>query len=206
MSRAFSKKVIPFRSVRHLPLSLPFTVRSEMKAAQISGFPEFESVEPFPAGSWKQLPAFAPNTLLGYGYDLLRLAAKAANGEILLPSVDHAIFALTDCGASPITDVLRVTLWQTFGVPVYELIVAPGFRLLAAECEAHDGWHLSSDTKAYLRLGDLLYDAPHARGLHSGFAATIDEEPCGCGRQTQRLKALIPRLPRSFDQPLGATA
>jgi phenylacetate-coenzyme A ligase PaaK-like adenylate-forming protein len=176
------------------------------KAAQISVLPEFESVQPFRHERWHEIESFSPNILVGYAFDLRRFAEKSRARELQVPSVDRAIFALTDCGSNPLADPLRDQLWHLFGVPIYELIIAPGCRLLAAECEAHDGWHLQDGVEAYLVRDHLIYDAPPLNGLHTGFTGQIDTAPCACGRPTVRLKNLAPHLPRPFERRIAAVA
>ncbi len=196
--------VLPFRSRRMPRLALP-AIAGHRKAAQISVSPRFESVQIFARRRWAELQSFEPRILVGYGLELSRFAELLASGEFQLPTVDHAVFALTDCGSNPIGDDLRAKVWQHFGVPAYELIIAPGCRLLAAECEAHDGWHLADDTSAHFSRGELVYDVPSMQGLHTGFAGLIETRACACGRPTARLKNLSPYSLRS-SEPLPAIA
>ncbi|MDQ2841522.1 MAG: hypothetical protein M3Y72_10895 [Acidobacteriota bacterium] len=198
--------VIPFRPNRHSHLALPLAQAPELRAAQISVLPEFESVRPFRRERWGELALFQPNILIGYGLDLQRLTEKVMRQEIQLTSLDRAIFALTDCGSAPVSDLLRDSLWRVFGVPVYELIIAPGCSLLASECEAQDGWHLQEGAHAYLVRGELVFDAPPLTGSHTGFTGSIEIKPCGCGRATVRLKDLAPYLPRPHERHLAAIA
>ncbi len=198
--------VIPFRSNRLPSLTLPLQSVSGLKASQISVLPQFESVHPFRRERWSDLAAFQPRILVGYGFDLQILAAKVKAREVELTSLDRGIFALTDCGSSPIDDALREDLWKTFGVPIYELIVAPGCRLLACECEAHDGWHVQEGAKPYIARGEVVYDAPPVTGAHTGFTGDIEIAPCDCGRKTARLKNLAPCLPWPYERRLAAIA
>ena len=203
--RASSLGVIPFRSGKSMRMKLPAGME-QRKAAQISVLPEFESVQPFGRERWLELGGFNPSILVGYGFDLQRLADKVQLGELELNSLDHAIFALTDCGTRPIADGLRANLWQVFGVPVYELIVAPGCKLLASECEAHDGWHLPEGASAYLIDGEVVCTLPPQHHVHTGLSGEIDNNPCPCGRSTLRLKNLTPHLPRPSERRLAAAA
>ncbi|MDQ2710833.1 MAG: hypothetical protein M3Y72_18670 [Acidobacteriota bacterium] len=204
--KRYSLGVIPFRPARSARLALPFAASPDMRAAQISVFPEFASVQPFPHERWRDLGAFRPSVLVGYGLDLQRLAEKVAKDDFELRTIDHAIFALTDCGSAPVSDVLRVTLWQRFGVPVYELIVAPGCRLLAFECEAHDGWHVADNAVPYLVMGELVCDFPPLANLHTDFSGQINPKPCACGRRSVRLKNLAPHIRKPYEHPLAAIA
>ncbi len=198
--------VIPFRPNRLPSLTLPLATAGGLRAAQISVLPEFQSVQPFRRERWGELGAFQPRILVGYGFDLQRLADKVIGGEFEIASLDRAVVALTDCGSSPISDALRNHVWRTFGVPVYELIVATGCRLLACECEAHDGWHVQEGAKPYLVKGELVYDAPPLTCAYTGFTGDIETQSCECGRQTVRLKNLRPYLPRPYERRLAAIA
>ncbi len=206
MKRSLLGVIIPFRSTRPPLLQLPAPNAADVKTAQISVYPEFEAAQPFRRERWSELEAFAPGILVGYSFDLERLVEKVKTKELNLPSVDRMIFALTDCGSNPISDVLRDRLWQVLGVPVYELIVAPGCNLLATECEAHDGWHLQDGAHAYLVRGELVYDAPPVAGRHTGFTGEVETSPCPCGRPSLRLKNLAPHLPRPYEHRIAAVA
>ncbi len=198
--------VIPFRSPRRTVLRLPLSASLGWKAAQVSVLPEFQSVQPFRPERWEEIEGFAPNILVGYAFDLRRIVEKIRAKLLQLPSVDRSIFVLTDCGSNPLDNALRDRLWHVFGVPVYELIIAPGCRVLAAECEAHDGWHLQEGVDAYLVGDHLVYDAPPVNGLHTGFTGQIETAPCACGRPSVRLKNLAPHLPRPFERTISAVA
>jgi hypothetical protein len=185
-----------FRTAKGSRLTLPASLAAEVRAAQVSGIPEFHSVRSFRREGWGELPAFLPRILVGYAFDLDRLVAQVESGTIALPSVDRAIFVLTDCGSLPVGEPFRERLWSVFGVPLYELIIAPGCRLLAAECERHDGWHLQANTEVHLANGELMFDVPPLASVHTGFTADLDPAPCDCGRVTHRLKNLYPLLPK----------
>jgi hypothetical protein len=204
--KLYSAALIPFRPTRPRPLSIPLPNQPELNIAQISVFPEFESARPFRREKWVDLKAFQPNVVIGYGFDLERLAESIAKEEFALTSLDRAIFALTDCGSNPISPKLRDKLWRIFSVPAYELIVAPGCRLLAAECETHDGWHMQPGTRAYLVQGEVVCDVPPLTNLYTGFTGDIETAPCACGRPTARLKNLGPCLPRPYERQLAAIA
>ena len=64
----------------------------------------------------------SPAYWLGLAEDLKRLAERVKLGTIDVKSVDRVVFVLTQCGDIPLSDTSRVVLWQTFGVPVYELL------------------------------------------------------------------------------------
>ena len=72
---------------------------------------------------------------------------------------------------SLITLAERAEFWRVFGVPLFEQIMDPSGRVIAWECEAHEGLHVESDE---IEL--------------EGYQ--LDVNPCGCGRKTPRLQVL----------------
>src|SRR5579863_2355476 len=120
---------------------LPLAITANLRVAQIGAAARFDSVKDFQPDQWIQLENYRPWVLVASAADLQDVVERVQAGLIELSSVDHAVFVLTACGDAPLTDLLRVVLWQTFGVPVYELFVPRGGILAASECETHDGWH-----------------------------------------------------------------
>jgi phenylacetate-coenzyme A ligase PaaK-like adenylate-forming protein len=198
--------VTPIRLSRRPQIALPINLAPDARVAQVSVLPDFAGARPFARDSWDQLNKFQPAVVIGYSFDLRKLVEKIERNEVNAFSPQRALFALTDCGTNPISEAVRDQLWRTFGVPLYELIVAPGCRLLASECEVHEGWHVQPGATAYVVRGELLYDAPPVTSLHTRFAGEIESSPCACGRPTPRLKNITPCLPRPQDQQLAAIA
>lgn len=95
----------------------------------------------------------------------------------------HALILLHLEGGTLLTAGNRDGLWRQFGVPVFEQIVGRRGRLLAAECEAHDGLHILADQISAGPMGPDAY---------------VDRSPCACGRTTPRLKLAGPS-----DRPVG---
>ena len=166
---------------RKLPLAVP-----NLRVAQIAKTALFDSVKAIRRGDWAALEHHRPRALVGNASDLREVAQRVAAGAIELSSVDHAIFVLTDCGAAPLSDVLRVVLWQAFGVPVYELFVGKA-GILASECETHDGWHVEPGASFWLAQGELLLDGFGTKGMRTGLSGSIETTVCPCGRQGLRL-------------------
>jgi hypothetical protein len=83
--------------------------------------------------------------------------------------VTHALICLLRPAESLITLDERALFWRVFGVPLFEQIVDPSGRVIAWECEAHDGLHVDSDETEL-----------------EGYR--LDVSPCGCGRKTPRLQ------------------
>jgi len=184
----------------------PFAISGKVRQAQLSGAPVFDGVRVFAANEWLQLEAFRPQVLIGSAMRLKQLSEEMQAGQIDFNSVDHAVFILTSCGEVPVNDVFRVLLWQSFGVPVYELLVTEDGELLGADCEAQDGWHLQSGVEPALFSRELDLRTPAGRLVHTGFTAEISSRLCPCGRPTPRV-VNAERLRRSAPvRRLAATA
>jgi hypothetical protein len=101
----------------------------------------------------------------------LTLADQKQRGCFDILSLDTAIVALTSTEDSPIADHHRDLLWQAFEIPLFEQLCNPDGRVIAAECEVHDGLHLlTAETVA----GELIAEA------------------CPCGAETPRIRRSVP--------------
>jgi hypothetical protein len=85
-------------------------------------------------------------------------------------SVTHALIRLLRPGETLITGAERDRFWRVFGVPLFEQIVDRSSRVIARECDAHDGLHIHSDEFEL-----------------TGYQ--LDDSPCGCGSKIPRLRA-----------------
>jgi hypothetical protein len=177
-----------FRSRKNPPILLPFPVSPTLRLAQLSPGPKFANVRPFILKRWSNLQIFAPNVVVGSLSEVQTLADHAALGSFDASSVDHALVILTRYRSKPLNDMARVALWQSFGVPIFELYLGLDHSLLAAECEAHEGWHLASGVGFLtLETGELILDGAGNSGLRTGLRASLDREPCPCGRTSARI-------------------
>lgn len=191
-----------FRPQNRNPRQLPVPALSTVRVAQVTPCAcTLDAAQSFSRDRWDELEAFRPGVLVGSAADLRGLAELVQRDILDLASVDHALFVLTECGEQPVSDVSRVVLWQTFGVPLFELFVSAGGMLLASECEAHEGWHVESGAVFSLYDGELILDGPGLTGLGTGLTGRIDIEVCPCGRPGMRLteiEALVPTPERAF--------
>ena len=171
---------------------LPFPVTPKVRFAQLGVGPMFEGIKQFRAERWVELEGFRPQVIVGRATDLQSIAEQVELGMLDLSSVDHALIVVTQCGLEPLTDVARVVLWQTFGVPVFEIFTSLDYTVLASECELHEGWHLEADVQLDFLQGELVLNAHGNSGLRTGMTGRIDEEPCPCGRSTPRVMNVRP--------------
>lgn len=198
----FKINILRLQPAEKKRMLLPFPTDPKVRIAQLTETPAFEGVQAFIPERWLELERYRPHVILGNAVDLQRLAEQVDLGMVDLTCVNHAVVALTACGASPLSDVLRVVLWQSLGVPIFELYVGPDHRLLAFECEAHDGWHLEPGVEITVFDAELILDSPGNYGLRTGLSGRVTEEACPCGRETPRLMDVMsfgqPGVPRSF--------
>lgn len=145
---------------------LPVAGNAKLRIAQLTAACSFDSAELFLSRRWKRLQSWAPNALIGSAADLRRLVERVDLGTLELKTLDHSLSVLTAVGDQALSDVQRENLWQRFGVPVFELYTDES-RILAYECEAHDGWHIEAGSSLRIAGGELHFDsnterrAPH---------------------------------------------
>ena len=115
---------------------------------------------------------------------VLRQLAEAVLEGSTLPPIDAAVIVFTGICHGELTVLERDLFWRVFQVPVFEQFLAPDGRILATECDAHEGLHL------------LDPDAPLP-----GFRAFLETAPCGCGNPHPRVTGL-----ERLDPPASAAS
>jgi len=151
--------------------------------AQLGETATFDGVSAFPAACRSELEVFAPQVLVAAANALVSAAHAIFSGDLVLDSVDSAVFALIRIGDTPLAPPERDLIWRAFQVPLYEMYVDSEWNLLAAECEAHDGWHLRSvDVEFHLEGGELFLRRPAlAAAIRTGLTASCIDGQCECG-------------------------
>lgn len=134
-------------------------------AILVDGFRSSGNTRVFENGWDAEVVRFAPAAIAATPAQL-----DALRG-ISIPSLRNALIALVRPGEPRLSEEARERLWRAFRVPVFEQHIDDSCRLLAFECEAHDGLHIESSGVGP-RPGEILETAP-----------------CGCGRSTPRLVA-----------------
>lgn len=185
---------------------LPFSIPANIRQAQVSGVALVDCAVTFQPDEWPNLESFQPRVLIGHADALKHLSERFRKGFLNLASVNHAVFVLTNRGELPVSDTSRVFLWQSFGVPVYEVVIAEDGNLLAVDCEADEGWHLQPGVRARLIDRELYFEVAGASPLSSGLHAAISSELCPCGRSAARISGVTPLPQRSAGRLLAAIA
>ena len=202
-----SGQIKRFRPQSSSRRQLPFPAAPHLRIAQVTASSaRFDLVETFPPDQWEQLENYRPHLLIGASGELRRLAEQTRVGILDLSSVDHAVFVLSSWGDRPASDILRVVLWQAFGVPVYELFIGANGIVLASECEAHQGWHVEGNARFSMINDELVLDAAHESTVRSSFRGILETALCPCGRSGARLIDVEHVRARDVPRELAATA
>lgn len=120
------------------------------------------------------IEAFAPESIALPLSIALSYATQRLAGACLLPSLRCAIVVLSSLPfpGGPMTDDDRDLLWRAFGLPVFEQLLGADGRVIARECEVHDGLHADA-------------------GKATGYSAEIVTGQCYCGLETPRLRNIV---------------
>ena len=125
----------------------------------------------------RALVRYAPDAMALPQDAALSLADRKLRGLFALPSLKLAIVVFSSAGPHGTLETHhRDLLWKAFGLPVFEQVRGADGRVIARECEVHDGLHLDADRDA---------------GAPSGMAMEIISEQCDCGLETARLRPRI---------------
>lgn len=123
-----------------------------------------------PEWSAADVAQIRPLALAASFSDYARLAALIRTGALALPELQYPLLVFSLPGEGPLTHEQHDEMWAWFGLPCFEQIRDADGRLLAQECEARDGFHLT----AQARPGDL-----GGRLVHT---------LCECGQVTPRVR------------------
>ena len=106
---------------------------------------------------------FDPEVLAGTAEQLRGLASRPKP-----PVVRNAVVVFTRQGEPGLAEYDRDLFWDIFGVPAFEQYLTRWSRLIATECDAHEGLHVCG---------------PFARRTDWN----LDRSPCACGDPRPRL-------------------
>jgi hypothetical protein len=144
------------------------------------------NMKSFAASDIRGLIDFAPEALAAPLDAALCLADQKLRGLLELPSLKFAIVIFSSISPNdggPLAANHRELLWKAFGLPVFEQLRGWDGKIVARECEVHDGLHFDA--------GDLSAELDGRKltvmGRATGLSAVIEEEQCDCGMETPRL-------------------
>jgi hypothetical protein len=181
------------------PLPQPFQSPLEhtpKTAVLTPGFERTRNVRMFRKNPCAQLKRFAAEGLAAPVGLLRGLAADIESGAQELKPLKHFVVAFTGGDVGDLDDQDRELFWRVFQVPLFEQRLGFDGRLIAYECEAHNGLHIVAE---HARLEQLpvfevlltsLTDLRHPTlRVKTRLSATIQHECCDCGKDTARLTA-----------------
>ncbi len=133
----------------------------------------------FAADDIAGLMDYAPDALAAPLGSALFLADHKLRGLLDLPSLKFAIVVFSSVDpkdGGPLAAHQHDLLWKAFGLPVFEQLRGWDGKVVARECEVHNGLHFDAGVR------DLV-----VAGLATGLSAAIEEAHCDCGLETPRL-------------------
>lgn len=129
-----------------------------------------------------RIQSLGPEALAAPLNAALELADLKAVGQIELASLSFALVVFTSLSSPRLVHEHRERLWHAFQIPIFEQFRAPDGKVIACECEAHDGLHLVPGAGVQVIQGELTIGSNA-----SGLTALLDTGHCECGDEAPRL-------------------
>jgi hypothetical protein len=171
---AGARQLSGLETVLHRKQRLLFPLKFSGPVAILEeGFKRGRNQRMFRAPDYVGLEEYCPEVLAASLDTVLVLADEKRRGRLSLSSVQTALVVFTTLDDSPLEDSHRDILWNTFGVPVFEQLRNAEGKVIARECEVHDGLHIDAGTAIPEHACEVLLD------------------PCECGADTSRLKPMV---------------
>jgi len=170
-------------------------------AVMMPGFEQTSAVKSVAKNGSQRLKRFGASALAAPVGVLREIAATIERGQQEMHPLKHFVVPFTGGDHGELREEDREQFWRVFQVPVFEQRVGFDGRVVAYECEAHDGLHVMPERAAFeetaesglliTSLTDLRY--PTLR-VGTRMARSIDNECCCCGNAAPRLVAAKPPL------------
>jgi len=166
-----------------------------------TGFNETSCVKTIPDNRAKNLRRFGATALAAPLHMLLDLAAAIESGREDIPTLRHFVVPFTGADYGEMGAMDRESLWRAFQVPVFEQRMGFDGRVIAYECEAHDGLHMLPEEAAFEKSANSELLLTSLTDLHrptlrvgTRVACTIYQECCDCANTSARmvLEHLLP--------------
>ncbi len=123
-----------------------------------------------PHWTGEEVVRIGPMALAASFQDLQRLAEMMRGGALELPELCYPLLVFSRPGEGALSLEQHDELWSWFGLPCFEQIRDGSGRLLAHECEARDGFHLTGD------------------GQPAQVGGWLMQSSCECGQATPRVR------------------
>lgn len=165
-------------------------------AVLMPGFEQTSKVRTVVHNLTQSLKRFGASALAAPVSVLREMAAGIEHGRQEAHALKHFVVSFTGSDHGELSGEDREQFWRVFQVPVFEQRVGFDGRVVAYECEAHDGLHIAPEGAAFeetaeaellmTSLTDLRY--PTLR-VGTRMARSIEHECCSCGSAAPRLVA-----------------
>jgi hypothetical protein len=125
---------------------------------------------------------------------LMDLRQAATLAPRLRPMAELGVLVLRRPGQPPATPADRDLFWDSFQVPVYDIFMGYDGAVLAYECEAQCGLHVTPNAVFEESYGQVYFTSltdvrrPSIR-LETGLAVHLEAGQCECGRRGTRMAA-----------------
>jgi hypothetical protein len=171
-------------------------------AVLLPGFEQTAAVKRISQNNWAQgLKRLGGSALAAPITALREIAGAIDRGQQEVHALKHFVVSFTGGDHGEMREEDREQFWRVFQVPVFEQRVGFDGRVVAYECEAHDGLHVMPESAAFEETAGAellitsLTDLRHPT-LRVGTRMTrsIEHECCGCGNAAPRLIAEKPPL------------
>lgn len=177
-------------------------------AILVEGFQPSSGIKVMAQNWSKGLMRFGASALAAPVGVLRSLALAVEAGEQELPSLRHFVVSFTGVEQGELGEDDRERFWRMFQVPVFEQRLGFDGRVIAYECEAHNGLHIVREHAALEETAHsevLLTSLTDLRRptlrVGTRLAGSIQHDCCDCGNAATRL---IGARPLPALQPLTA--
>jgi len=162
---------------------------------------------------FKEFNHYRPDILYGCMTSLRQLANYCATRRMVCHSPQAVIST-----AEGLDSATRILLYDVFKADVYDSYGMTEMGMVAWECPAHDGYHVSEDSVIVEFVADQacdgtrmimtnldLYGMPLIRYMTGDLAITGSAEACVCGRTLRRIDRIEGRVLDSITRADGHT-
>ncbi len=132
--------------------------------------------------STPELEAWRPQALAGHRSELFTIGELRRRRFLPLADLSFPLVVLSSLREGPLSSGELDRLWSLYGLPAYEQIRDADETLLAWECDARAGWHLTAHAGE-----DAAFAAERLQA--AGWPGKPGDDPCACGETTAMLAA-----------------
>ena len=179
-------------------------------AILMAGFQQASGIKVMTQNWSRGLKRFGASALAAPVNVLRSLATGVETGEQDAPLLRHFVVSFTGGEQGELAEADRERFWRVFQVPVFEQRLGFDGRVIAYECEAHEGLHIVPERAALeetahseLLLTSLTDLRRPTLRVGTRLAGSIQHTCCDCGNAASRLLGARP-LPAP--RPLAVAA